>query len=53
MEQKKAEENYEDAIAGGHFVMLMNIDKDKQDMYSLNLGNIYSGEFITVQLVIL
>ncbi len=40
MEQKKAEEKYEDAIAGGHSALMMNVDKDKKDMYTLNLGNI-------------
>ncbi len=40
MEKKKAEENYEDAIAGGHSAMMMNVDMDNKDMYKLDLGNI-------------
>ena len=53
MEQKKAEEKYEDAIAGGHSALMMNVDQDKKDMYTLNLGNIQPGEFATVHIVIL
>ena len=33
--------------------MMMNVDKEKQDMYKLNLGNIYPGEFATVHFEIL
>ena len=53
MELQKAEEKYEDAIAGGHSAMMMNADKDKKDMLTLNIGNIMPGEFATVHIVIL
>jgi len=50
MELQKAEEKYEDAIAGGHSAMMMNADKDKKDMFTLNIGNIMPGEFATVHI---
>ncbi len=53
MESKNAEEKYEDAIAGGHTALKMNVNQNQKDLYSLFLGNIMPGEFATVQIVIL
>ena len=53
MEKERAEQNYEDAFAGGHSAFMMNVDENKNGMYILNLGNIRPGEFASVNIVIL
>ena len=53
MGKERAEQNYEDTIAGGHSAFMMKVDENKNNMYILNLGNIRPGEFASVHIVIL
>jgi hypothetical protein len=40
MEKERAEQNYEDALAGGHSAFMMNVDENKNYLYILKFGNI-------------
>ena len=53
MEEKKSEEKYVDAMAGGHKAFMMKTKKINKDMYTLLIGSIMPGEVATVEIEII
>ena len=43
MDKQKAENKYNDAVAGGNAAAIMRNDVNNQDLYQIDIGNILPG----------
>ena len=53
MPKEKAQEKYDDAIAGGKAAYKVEYDKDAQDLVTMDIGNLLPQKKITVRLTLL
>jgi hypothetical protein len=53
MDLEKAKEKYDDAIASGDHVAMLQECKDNKDLHQLDIGNIMPGQTVDIELEII
>ncbi len=53
MAKEKAQEKYDDALAGGHAAYKVEYDEDAQDLLTMQIGNLLPGKEVSLRLDLL